>query len=169
MGRLRCFQALASARRDSLARLRRPGIRRLLVVCHGNIYRSAFVGAYIVRQAIPGLQIRSSGLHPVVGRPAPARHVEMSQRFGVDLSAHRSSIVAPTDLVWAELIVVMDRHNWQALVERGAATERLVWLGALDGGAIEIVDPYGLDDIHAERVVARLAACSERLATRVRQ
>jgi hypothetical protein len=43
----------------------------------------------------------------------------------------------------------------------------MVWLGALDGGDIEIADPYGLDDVHAQRIIARMAACSEHLAVRL--
>jgi protein-tyrosine phosphatase len=159
---------MTTARRDSLARLDRAGIRRVLVVCYGNIYRSAFVGADLAQRSIPQIEIRSAGLHPVAGRSSPSRHVEMSLRYGVELADHRSAVLASEDLAWADLIVLMDRHNWQSLVERGAARERMVWLGALDGGGIEITDPYKLDAAGAERIVERLAICSEQLAARLR-
>lgn len=163
VARLRCFGALVTARRDSLGNLARPGIRRVLVVCYGNIYRSAFVGAYLLQRSIPGLEVRSAGLHPIDGRSVPDRHVDMSRLYGVDLNAHRSAVLTSKDLAWADLIVLMDRHNWQELIVRGADRERLVWLGTLDGGAIEIRDPYVLDNERAKQTVARLAACSARL------
>lgn len=159
---------MATARRDSLARLNRQEIRRVLVVCYGNIYRSAFVGAHMAQQSNSQLEIRSVGLHPVAGRSSPSRHVEMSRRYHIELADHRSKVLAPSDLAWADLIVFMDRHNWQALIERGAARERMVWLGALDGGAIEILDPYRLNDAHAEQILERLANCSEQLVVRLR-
>lgn len=162
--RLRCVEALAMARRSSTEVLARSVTRRVLIVCYGNIYRSAFVEVYLTRRSIPGLQVRSAGLHPEAHRRVPPRHVQMSQSFGVDLSAHRSAVLTADDLAWADLIILMDRHNWQALIERGAVRERLVWLGALDGGTIEIPDPYQLDDAHAQRIVSRLAACSKHLA-----
>lgn len=166
--RLSCYRALLEARQSSANRLSRGGVRRLLVVCHGNIYRSAFVGAYFVRHPVPGIEFRTAGFHPVTGRPAPARHVELCRQVGVDLSGHRSAVVTAADIQWADLIVLMDRHNWLALLELGAVEERLVWLGALDGGPIELPDPYRLSDSDAAAIVRRLLACSIELAARLR-
>ena len=165
--RMEGAHALATARRDSLLRLRDVPVSRVLVVCYGNIYRSAFVDAFLAAQPITGVEVRSAGLHPVANRESPPRHVAMSRRHGVDLRSHRSRALAQSDLEWAELIVLMDRHNWQNLVELGADRQRLVWLGALDDGAIEIPDPYGMDDAKTERIVARLAECSSALAARL--
>lgn len=58
----------------------------------------------------------------------------------------------------------MDRHNWHELMERAVPEDRLIWLGALDDGPVEIADPYQLDDADAKHVVERLALCSRRLA-----
>ena len=154
-----------NARRESLKRLQRRRKKKVLVICYGNIYRSAFVAEYVHRRKIPLLEVRSAGLYAQGGRLVPARHLEMSRKFGVDLSSHRSRVVSFNDLAWADLIVVMDRHNWYAVVERGASPDAIIWLGALDGGAIELPDPYLLDDAGAEAVVERLARCSERLTS----
>jgi protein-tyrosine-phosphatase len=88
----------------------------------------------------------------------------MSRERGVDLSVHRSRLVEPADLTWADVVVVMDRHNWQALRLMGAPTHLLVWLGALDGGSIEIPDPYSLDVVQAHVILSRLEDCTLRLA-----
>jgi protein-tyrosine phosphatase len=142
----------------------------VLVVCYGNIYRSPFVEAYFARWPRAGLEVRSVGLHPIADRDSPPRHVAMSRAFDVELGAHHSKVLTPDDLRWAELVVLMDRHNWQALAERGADRHRLVWLGALTNGPVEIPDPYGLDDAQAERIVVRLLegcmALAERLSRR---
>jgi len=162
--RLRCCAALATSRRDTRARLRHEPYRRVLVVCYGNIYRSALVAAYFAQWPIPGTEVRSAGFHPVGGRPAPPRHVQLSLRHGIDLNAHRSTVLTDELLKWADLIVLMDRHNWHGLVSRGAAEDRLVWLGALDGGPVEIPDPYRLDECGVEQVIERLANCTATLA-----
>jgi protein-tyrosine-phosphatase len=88
----------------------------------------------------------------------------MARVQGVELAAHRSRLVGPGDLVWADTIVLMDRHNWQALVQHGAAAQRFVWLGVLDGGETEVVDPYDASDLETQAVVNRLHLCTERLA-----
>jgi len=61
----------------------------------------------------------------------------------------------------------MDRHNWQALATMGAPDERLVWLGAMDDGPVEISDPYGQDDATMACIIERLSACTVRLAERI--
>nr|WP_298726365.1 hypothetical protein [uncultured Steroidobacter sp.] len=166
--RLRARRALAAAREVSLARVQQGGIKRVLVVCYGNIYRSPFAGTSL-RQLLPAeIEVRSSGFHRVAGRASPERHVTMSRARNIDLSAHRSSRINAEDLQWADIVVLMDRHNWGALDELGADHSKLVWLGAFGPGGIEIADPYELDDAHAQRVLDQLEHASRELAARIR-
>lgn len=166
--RLRAKKALLAARDASRARLEQGGIKRVLVVCYGNIYRSPFAGAYL-RQHLPaGIEVRSSGFHRVVGRPSPPRHVAMGRLRNIDLSQHRSSKVTPADLQWADVVVLMDRHNWGALDDLGADHRKLVWLGAFGAGGVEIADPYELDDAHAQRVLDQMEQSSKELVARIR-
>jgi protein-tyrosine-phosphatase len=159
--------ATATARRCSMARLRDGPIRRVLVVCHGNIYRSAFVGQYLVQHLSPVVSVRSGGFHPVAGRPAPERHVLYSRRYGVELAEHRSAVIAPPDVEWADTIVLMDSRNWQALMNMGVPSDRLIWLGVLDGAGVDIPDPDRLTDDEAVAVVDRLHECARMLTTRI--
>lgn len=161
--------ATATARRCSVARLRGRPIRRLLVVCHGNIYRSAFVGQYLLQHLSALVSVRSGGFHPVAGRLAPERHVSYSRRYGVDLREHRSAVVGPHDVEWADAIVLMDSRNWQALMNLRAPRDRLIWLGVLDGVGVEIPDPDRLSDDDAAAVVDRLHRCTTLLVTRIQQ
>lgn len=162
--RWRCHRAVAAARRDTLANLAARPARRVLVVCYGNICRSPFVAAYLRQACGDGLEVRSGGFHARPGRPSPERHILMGRAHGVDLSGHRSLVLGPADLAWADVIVLMDRHNWQALQLVAAPADRLVWLGVMDDGPVEILDPYALDDQAAQAVLSRLETCAVRLA-----
>jgi protein-tyrosine phosphatase len=155
--RVRAKRALAAARDVSLARVQQGGVKRVLVVCYGNIYRSPFAGTSL-RQLLPAdIEVRSSGFHRTAGRSSPERHVIMSRARNIDLSTHRSSKVTAED-----------RHNWGALDDLGADHSKLVWLGAFGPGGVEIADPYELDDAHAQRVLDQLEQASRELATRLR-
>jgi protein-tyrosine-phosphatase len=136
----------------------------VLIVCHGNIYRSAFVAEFLKQRFGAKLEILSAGFHPKAGRSSPERHVEMCARWGVDLRQHRSSVVDQAQLQRASLIVLMDRKNWVALQRCGVDSRRLAWLGAFAPGDVEVADPYGLDEPEAAKIVERLHACSEALA-----
>jgi protein-tyrosine-phosphatase len=165
--RVQGFFAVASARRASARRLHVVSPKRILVVCYGNIYRSAFVGEFLRDRLSRDVEIRSVGFHQVKGRQSPARHIEMCREFGVRLDRHRSSVITPADLKWADLIVLMDRHNWSALSSLGANPEKLVWLGTLLPGPVEISDPYTLGDEEARRIVGRMRDLSEELIKRI--
>lgn len=165
--RARALFALATARNRSRVRLERTSVRKVLVVCYGNIYRSAFV-AELLRARLGSLaEVRSAGFHAVAGRPSPQRHVQISLEYGVRLERHRSSVATPEDIAWADLIVLMDRHNWAALRKMGAAEDKLVWLGALTRGPVEIPDPYTRSDEEARQIVVRLRDAAEHLARRL--
>ena len=166
--RLRANRALATARDVSVARVQQGGIKRVLVVCYGNVYRSPFACTQL-RQLLPAeIEVRSSGFHHKVGRSSPERHIAMSRSRNIDLSAHRSSKVSVEDLQWADIIVLMDRDNWDRLDAVGADHSKFVWLGAFGPGNVEIDDPYEVGDAHAERVLDQLEHASRELATRIR-
>jgi protein-tyrosine phosphatase len=128
--RLATRRALRAAKSQSQAALARGGIRRVLVLCHGNIYRSPFV-AGMLEASCPELEVRSAGFHHRPGRASPDSHIKMSAALGVSLGSHRSALVTAEDAAWADLIVLMDRHNWARLRRLGVSGEKVVWLGAL--------------------------------------
>jgi protein-tyrosine phosphatase len=167
VGRLEAYAALLCARRTT-ARNLNSSARKVLVVCYGNIYRSAFLGAYLADKAQGRFEVRSSGFHKKSGRPSPERHVAMSREVGVDLSAHQSNSLVVADVQWADVIVAMDRHNWHALRQLGAPAEKIVWAGALTSGSVEINDPYEMDDASARRTIERLREAGDTLLLRLR-
>ncbi len=167
MLRLGANRALARARETTSAALAAaPRDARVLVVCHGNIYRSPLVATRLRELLGSGRVITQGGFHAKGDRPSPAPHVVMSATFGVDLRAHRSRVLESGDYA-ADLIVLMDRRNWVNLKRAGADERKFVWLGALAEGEVEIPDPYGLDATAAESIIKRLLAASEALARRL--
>jgi protein-tyrosine-phosphatase len=104
----------------------------------------------------------------VPNRPSPARHVRSCERFGVSPAQHHSSVITQADVQWADLIVLMDRANWAALSRIGAPVDKLVWIGALLPGSVEVADPYNLDDVGADRIVDMLYAATESLVVRLK-
>lgn len=142
--------ARLGAQRQSARRARQLRFGRVLVLCYGNIYRSPFVAAYIARflEATGFSCVRSAGFHPKVERPTPDEFVALARdRVGIDLSRHRSRLVSTEDFEWADVVLIMDRHNWHAVANCSAgadALNRVIWLGALgSSGSVEINDPYG--------------------------
>lgn len=166
LGRLSAYRALLIARRAAARSLDRP-VRRVLVVCYGNIYRSAFLGAYLTKRSAGRLEIRSSGFHKKPGRSSPVRHIAMSQERGVDLGGHRSSIITPADIEWADLVIAMDRHNWYALRQMHAPSEKILLAGALTRGGVEIHDPYQMTDESARQTIDRLCEAGDTLLARL--
>ena len=164
--RVRSVLALNRARRVTLERLAAAPVRRVLVVCYGNIYRSAFAAEYLKHHA-PAVEIRSGGFHRVVGRPSPPAHVAAAAARGVPLEHHRSRLIERADLDWADTIVLMDRHNYNHLDEMRADPAKLVWMGVLAGGPVEIDDPYGRSEADAARLLDRLERGSAELAARI--
>lgn len=159
--RLHAWRALRRARRDSCERLARIHPRRLLVVCYGNIYRSPFAAA--VLSGVTGIEVRSAGFHPRVGRETPPPFQELVRRYGVDLRAHRSCALDPAIVAWADVVVVMDRHNWDRFQECWPeAMPKVVWLGGfVDDGPVEIIDPYGRSPSEMSAIAERLhRACA---------
>jgi protein-tyrosine-phosphatase len=166
--RFRSSRACSRARAVTRARLERGDIRRVLVICYGNIYRSAFIAEYLRKHLAGRVEVRGAGFHKNVGRPSPPAHVRMSAQRGVSLEAHRSRCVEPADLEWADTIVLMDRHNWLALDAMRVEPAKLVWAGVLAGGAVEIADPYGLPEPEAEHILTRLERAASELARNIK-
>lgn len=154
-------RALLQARRRARALLRARSVRRVLVMCYGNIYRSPFVAARL--RADPRLEIRSAGFHPREGRSCDPGFVAIAREFGVDLAAHRSRLVRAEDLEWADLVLIMDGHNFRLMhLHHPRALSRTLWLGAVSRRTpLSIEDPYKLPEGRQRRIAEQLdSACA---------
>ena len=121
---------------------------RILVVCYGNICRSPFAEGLLRHSLNPDhFEVRSCGFIRKEGRTSPEDFVMQALEAGIDLSSHRSSVITPEIVVWADLVLLMDFRNWKMMRSFSPDTmDKVLWLGAWNEDTKgEIPDPYGED------------------------
>jgi protein-tyrosine phosphatase len=121
-------------------------VRRVLIVCAGNICRSPTAEAVLrilaAEDPAVDLQVRSRGTHDWnVGRHAHPAMTRIAAERGYDLSRHTAAQVTADDLAWADDVLVMDDENHQQLAKSYPHLIRHVRL--LDATAIP--DPWLVD------------------------
>ncbi|HEY1516643.1 MAG TPA: glycosyltransferase [Solirubrobacteraceae bacterium] len=128
-----------------------------LILCFGNINRSAFVAALARKRGRAGAH--SGGFYPEPGRPSPRATIAGAGRYGVDLAGHRSSCVTRAELAGAAAIFVFDLEN----VARVAALDpaslaRVHLIGSLDDDVrVLIADPHGHGAAVLDQTLERIA------------
>ena len=143
----------------------------VVVICHGNILRSAFAEALLKRAVsthrAPGLCVSSAGLHAVPGKSADPRGVEVAREWGVDLTAHHATALTAEAVAAADLLLVMDYQNAAEVLWRHPdAADKVVLLGNFDPAWATdpvIPDPYGGDLEEVRSSYGRVAAAVEGL------
>lgn len=124
-------------------------VRKILVVCAGNVCRSPMAEGFFrdtFRRVLAGsgqqVEVRSCGLQALVGRqPAQSAISVMSER-GMDISAHRGRLITAELAAWADLILVMEAHQADELLSRfPAAGGKVFRLGHFEER--DIGDPVG--------------------------
>ena len=148
------------SRVSSKKRIKEISPERILVLCYGNIYRSPFVEFYInkIQPEAKPLEIRSAGFHQVVNRSSKTGYIEYCLKKGVDLSGHRSRLVDRVMVDWADVIVIMDGHNFKMFSKKYREfSDKLIWLGSLSPDTpVVIADPYGLSEYEQDKIVSQL-------------
>ena len=151
---------------------------KILFVCLGNICRSPtaeIVFRQIVAREAPDLRIEidSAGTAAYhIGSPPDSRTREAALRRGYDMSALRARVVEPQDFGRFDLILAMDRQNFDTL-RRGApaaaqARIRLFLEFAPDAGETEVPDPYYGGPNGFEEVLDLVEAAARGLLQHVR-
>lgn len=132
---------------------------RILFVCHGNIFRSAFAHHRLLALLADRshlVSVRSAGTKARPGEPAPAVVLEGARAYGLDLSGHTSTPLAKDLLDWATHIYVMQDDMLDAV--RGLSPDaagRAKLLGALAPDAEDTQIPDVGGDGSTEASVAR--------------
>lgn len=136
--------------RLGLGRASVPKIDRadsILIVCHGNIIRSAFAEALMKQKlGLRGIEIVSCGTH--ASEPAAdAMAIACAESLGVDLASHRPQKVTAELLDQADLVLAMDWFNLAHLVSAypAIAPAKTVLFSAYGPRSETIQDPYGRD------------------------
>ena len=134
------------------------------MICTGNICRSP-AAEYLLRRRLEESpkwsgRITSAGLSALVGQPADETVCRLMRAHGIDLSAHRARQLTQELLRQADLVLVMEDYQKQAVVEmdptaRGKTFQLGHWNNA------EIPDPYRCDDEVHRQVIERIVAASQ--------
>jgi len=158
---------LHSGRRRRARALLSTRPTRVLVLCYGNICRSPYAAAMLAKRVPTDVTIDSAGfIRP--GRPSPEFAVAAAAALGIDLSAHRSTLISEKIVGASDLFVVMEVGHRRTLETRyGVDRRRILVLGDLDPADITqraIPDPYerSLEVFHD--CYARLDRCIRELA-----
>lgn len=80
---------------------------RILVLCHGNICRSALCAAVLRSVAGKQHEVRSRGFGPS-GKGTPRKWRVVAAQVGHPLEEHRSTQVTLADVRWADQVLYMD-------------------------------------------------------------
>lgn len=88
----------------------------ILVLCHGNVNRSALCAALLKKEVSGKHTVKSAGFLEG-GRRAAAKMRDAAKEFDVDLEEHRSTTVTKSLVKWADLIIDMDAGNRKRFVE----------------------------------------------------
>ncbi len=125
--------------------------RKILFVCTGNTCRSALAAAYLRKlcgeRKIKNIESISAGVSTLNGMPASGNTVKVASEFGMDVSAHLSTMLTPEIVRSAELVVCMtESHRRQALrISQGDDEDKFKLLldFSPDGRRGDIADPFG--------------------------
>jgi protein-tyrosine phosphatase len=151
---------------------------KILFVCLGNICRSPtaeIVFREIVAREAPDLpiEIDSAGTAAYhVGAPPDSRTRQAALRRGYDMSALRARVVEPQDFGRFDLILAMDRQNFDTLRQRAPAAVhgriRLFLEFAPESDTTEVPDPYYGGPNGFEEVLDLVEAAARGLLAHVR-
>jgi len=122
----------------------------ILIVCHGNIIRSAFA-ARLITQALgdpAAVTISSAGLAAIPGRPCHPTAVLTAAPRGVDLRSHTAAPIASQEVTRADVVFVMDIDQLRVLRQRfpEARSKTFLLTCCAPDSPLEIRDPVDGDE-----------------------
>lgn len=96
--------------------------RKILFICSGNTCRSVmaeFLLRYLAKQrGLNNVEVGSAGTAAIDGRLAHPEAAFVLKEFGIDVGSHRSRLVSPELLDWADLVLTMMRGHKEILLDR---------------------------------------------------
>jgi protein-tyrosine-phosphatase len=150
-------------------------MKRILLVCTGNICRSpraaALMERVVAERGVVGIEVSSAGTGAWDGAPASEGAYLVGLEQGLDLSGHRARLLTRDLVDQSSIILTMARHH-RARVDELGGDGRVFVLGEYagrSGEAAEVSDPFGGDldvdrDTCAE-LATLVAAAVDRIVT----
>lgn len=118
--------------------------KNVMMVCIGNICRSPIAEVYLKHHQ-PDLNVYSSGLGALVGKPADPTSVKLMQAKNIDLSNHVAQQINSVLVSNADLILTMEQRHVDAIQSKFPESRGKVHLIGKWTDNQEISDPYRAD------------------------
>lgn len=121
----------------------------VLFVCTGNVCRSPMAaGLFNAKAREAGeaelYHAQSTGTRALVDQPASLHAMTTMKQRGIDISAHRGTMITAESLDQAAVVIVMTHNHYEALAtEFPIYRHKLHLMSELKGPAFDIGDPYG--------------------------
>lgn len=145
---------------------------KILFVCTANISRS-FFAEMLLRDELGSLGVEnifvsSAGLRAFSGSPPDPHMVSYLLERGIPVKMHESRQILEEDVIWADLILVMEKGH-QKIIEATwpEAKGKVKPLGAyisLSLEADDILDPYGQSPYHYRLAQSQITLAVKSLA-----
>jgi protein-tyrosine phosphatase len=120
----------------------------ILTVCTGNICRSP-VAEYLLRHEIARsgrkADVRSAGIGALVDHPADETALMVMSELGVAMDAHRARQIKVEHTRWADLILVMQSHHLEYVLNLDPTARGKTFLMG-HWSKREVPDPYRKGD-----------------------
>ncbi len=140
--------------------------QKILTVCAGNICRSP-IAEGLLKQSLPNHFVASAGIAALVDHPADDKAVRIAAKHGLDLSAHRAKQLTPQMCLFADLILVMEEHQINAVISiQPSARSKTMLLGQWTA-LKNIPDPYQKHEGFFEDVYRQVSASCNTWATKL--
>lgn len=145
---------------------------RVLFVCAGNTCRSPLAAAAL-RQALGSggerVEIRSAGVLASPGNPATTPAIDVGSRHGLDLRAHHSERLGIEQVEAADLILILDRSEQDAVSRLSPAAASRTYLlsdyGSEAPSGESVPDPFGGSREAYEECLRRILEHTQRIAS----
>lgn len=119
--------------------------RQILIICYGNIIRSAFAARLLQLWLGPRCRVRvmSAGVQATPGQPPHPMALRVAARMRVDLSQHSSTRVSADDIRSSDIVFAVDLVQLAALRVRFPDARRKMFLLTClaPSTPLEIADP----------------------------
>lgn len=145
-------------------------VRRVLVVCFGNICRSP-VGARLLAARLAGrgaaVEVCSAGIGALVGHPADAMTRRVAEANGLDLDGHAGRQFTRELGRAQDLILAMEAGHRREIGRIAPDLSGRVMLFDHWTGGRDIPDPYRQSEALHRAVFAQIAAAADGWAARL--